>query len=97
MQPSTAARNAISPLLEQLIRQLGDEGHSTQSAYFSRIRKELDRAQDELALVTPIRALTTYHAVGFQFSNDAESLIQRICEKVEQLDQAHSGDRPLLH
>lgn len=97
MQPSTAARNAISPLLEQLIRQLGEEGHSTQRAYFARIRQELDRAQDELALVTPIRALTTYHAVGFRFSHDAESLIQRICEKVDQLDQSSSRDCPPIH
>lgn len=97
MQPSTAARNAISPLLEQLIRQLGAEGHTTQRAYFARIRKELDRAQDELALVTPIRALTTYHAVGFQFSNDAESLMLRICEKVAQLDQLSISDHPTVH
>ncbi len=97
MQPSTAARNAISPLLERLIRQLGEEGHSTQRAYFTRIRKELDRAQDELALVTPIRALTTYHAVGFQFSNDAESLIRRICEKAEQLNQTNVIDHPIVH
>ncbi len=97
MQPSTAARNAISPLLEQLIRQLGEEGHTTQRAYFARIRKELDRAQDELALVTPIRALTTYQAVGFQFSNDAQSLIQRICEKVAQLNETQISERPTIH
>ncbi len=97
MQPSTAARNAISPLLEQLIRQLAEEGHSTQQAYFARIRQALDGAQDELALVTPIRALTTCHAVGFQFSKDVESLVRRICEKAELLENQPVLDNPTVH
>ncbi len=97
MQPSTAARNAISPLLEQLIRQLAEEGHSTQQAYFVRIRQALDGAQDELALVTPIQALTTCHAVGFQFSKDVESLMQRIREKAELLDSTPKLGTPTIH
>jgi len=97
MQKSTAARNAISPLLEQLIRQLNAEGHSTQCACFARIRRDLDRAQDELALVTPIRALSTYQAVGFHFSNDVEPLMQRIREKAEQLSQQSIARQPTLH
>ena len=97
MQRSTAARNAISPLLEQLIRQLAEEGLTTQQAYFVRIRQALDGAQDELALVTPIRALTTCHAVGFQFSNDVEMLMKRIREKAELLDNDTIITKPVVH
>ncbi len=90
MEYPTAVRNAISPLLDELIRQLAEQGLHTQKAYFARILNDLDSAQDELALLTPIQALSTYRAVGFKLSSDVEPLLQRIVEKTavvaDQLD-----------
>ena len=97
MQPPTAARNAISPLLEELIRQLDSQGHSTKGAYFARIRKDLDHAQDELALLTPIRALSTFHAVGLELSDDAELLMQRILLKTSVIAAALETTTPTRH
>jgi len=85
MQRTTNARNAIGPLLDQLIWQLEHEGRSTQCAYFNRIRNSLNTAQHELELVTPIQELSTTPAVGFQFSQDADALIVRILEKAAEL------------
>ncbi|MFK7915758.1 MAG: hypothetical protein AB8B93_17710 [Pseudomonadales bacterium] len=80
-QHSTLARNELAPLLEQLILQLGKEGRSTHRAYFDRIRRSLNRAQDEVMLAVPIIALSSGNAVGIELSADAEPLHQRIVEK----------------
>ena len=85
MQRTTNARNAIGPLLDQLIWQLEHEGRATQRAYFNRIRKSLNTAQHDLELVRPIQELSTTPAVGFSFSTDADALIERILEKAQEL------------
>ncbi len=85
MRRTTSIRNEIAPLLDRLIHQLDSEGSATQRAYFLRIRRELERAQHDLELVTPIRELTSTTAVGFSFSSDAGALIARILEKAEEL------------
>ena len=41
MHRATQARNAIAPLLDQLIVQLDAEGRASQRAYFARIRRSL--------------------------------------------------------
>ena len=90
----TLARNELGPLLDQLIHQLGEEGRATHRAYFLRIRRSLDRAQDEVTLAQPIIALTTTNAVGIELSAEAEPLHSRIVEKaaamVTLLDTSHS-------
>ena len=68
----TVARNAIGPLLDQLIYQLEHEGSATQCAYFNRIRRSLNGAHDDFELINPIQALSTTPAVGFAFSQDAD-------------------------
>lgn len=85
MRLTTAARNAIGPLLDQLIKQLDAEGRATQSAHFSRIRRCLYGAQYETELTRPILDLSTSTAVGFHFSTEADVLIHRILEKAEVL------------
>ena len=82
MQRATATRNAISPLLDQLINQLAAEGHQTESRYFHRIRVQLDDARDEFSLTHPIFALSSAPAVGFRFSPDADVLVARILAKL---------------
>ena len=86
MAKTTAARNAIGPLLDQLILQLDWEGSMTQRAHFARIRRSLYHARSELDLARPILALTTSASVGFRFSHDADALVNRILEKVETLE-----------
>ena len=78
---STQARNELAPLLEQLVQQLGKEGRTTHRAYFDRIRRSLNRAQDEVMLASPIIALSSSKAVGIELSADAALLHQRIIEK----------------
>ncbi len=85
MQRSTVARNAIGPLLDQLIVQLECEGRATQRAYFNRIRTSLNTARHDIELATPILELTSTHAVGFRFSEESEPLIARIVEKAAEL------------
>jgi len=86
MGKTTAARNAIGPLLDQLIFQLDCEGSMTQRAHFARIRRSLDLARSDSDLARPILALSTSTAVGFKFSNDADALITRILEKLAELE-----------
>ena len=85
MRLTTAARNAIGPLLDQLIKQLDVEGRATQRAHFDRIRRCLYGAQFEAELTRPILDLSTSTAVGFRFSTEADALINRILEKAEAL------------
>jgi hypothetical protein len=85
MHPTTAARNQIGPLLDQLIKQLDTEGRATQRAHFDRIRRCLYHARHDSELNTPILDLSTSTAVGFSFSNEADVLIARILEKAEGL------------
>lgn len=97
MRRTTSVRNQIAPLLDQLISQLDAEGSATQRAYFSRIRRELDRARHDAELVTPIRDLTSTSAVGFSFSSDAGVLIARILEKAEELGRDLDVPAQILH
>lgn len=97
MERTTQARNAIGPLLDQLIVQLDAEGCATQRAYFARIRRSLYRARHDIELATPIMALSTSAAVGFRFSNDADALISRILEKAEQLAGELEYGWPTVH
>jgi hypothetical protein len=97
MQRSIAARNEIGPLLEALIVQLEAEGSATQRAWFTRIRRILDDARDELDLADPIRALSTSAVVGFQFSSDADARIARILEKAEQVARDLEAVLPTWH
>ncbi len=80
-QQHTLARNEIGPLLDELIRQLDDEGSATERAHFDRIRRSLDHAQDEVTLAVPIIALTSTAAVGIELSQAVEPLHSRILEK----------------
>lgn len=93
----TVARNAIGPLLDQLIHQLEREGSATQCAYFNRIRRSLNRAHDDFELLVPIQALSTTIAVGFSFSQDADVLICRILEKAEQFGAEFDYQTGPLH
>ena len=86
MGKTTEARNAIGPLLDQLILQLDWEGSMTQRAHFDRIRRSLYLARSESDLAKPILALSTSTAVGFKFSSDADALVNRILEKLALLD-----------
>jgi hypothetical protein len=86
MGKSTAARNELGPLLEALIVQLDGEGAMTQRAHFDRIRRSLYHARTDTDLARPILALSTSTVYGFKFSNDADALINRIVEKVAELD-----------
>ena len=99
MHRATVARNAIGPLLDQLIAQLGSEGSATQRAFFDRIRRSLYRAADDISLVTPIRELSTTPRVGFRFSDDADVLINRIAEKANALaiEMQPQPDDPVVH
>lgn len=96
MGKSTAARNAIGPLLDQLILQLDCEGSMTQRAHFARIRRSLDLARSDSDLARPILALSTSTAVGFKFSHDADALISRILEKLAELEQSAEPHR-IIH
>lgn len=93
MGKTTAARNELGPLLEALIVQLDDEGAMTQRAHFDRIRRSLYHARTDTDLARPILALSTSTAYGFKFSNDADALINRIIEKVAELE-AETAPRP---
>jgi hypothetical protein len=97
MLQTTQARNAIGPLLDQLIVQLDAEGCATQRAYFARIRRSLYHARYDIELATPILELSTSGAVGFHFSNDADVLMSRILEKAEQLAGELEYAWPTLH
>ena len=97
MGKTTAARNAIGPLLDQLIQQLGWEGSMTQRAHFDRIRRSLYLARSDSDLARPILALSTSTAVGFKFSNDADALVSRIVEKLDDLEQSQPRVPSRLH
>lgn len=97
MRKTTEARNAIGPLLDQLILQLDDEGSMTQRAHFDRIRRSLYRARSESELANPIFALSTSAAVGFKFSHDADALVHRILEKLALLEAEQPDGAGTLH
>ena len=97
MGKTTAARNAIGPLLDQLILQLDGEGSMTQRRHFARIRRSLDSARSEWDLARPILALSTSTAYGFKFSHDADALVTRIIEKLEELEAEHAAGQAPLH
>jgi len=97
MGKSTAARNELGPLLEALIVQLDGEGAMTQRAHFDRIRRSLYHARSDTDLARPILALSTSTAYGFKFSNDADALINRIVEKVAELEVESSPKPPDPH
>ncbi|MEM1433989.1 MAG: hypothetical protein AAGG11_08055 [Pseudomonadota bacterium] len=91
---STVARNELTPLLEELIRQLEEEGRATEHACFRRIKRRLECAHDDTALAASIVALCTTAAVGFARSEVSKSLLERIEEKAalvsSQLDRPRS-------
>jgi hypothetical protein len=97
MGKTTEARNAIGPLLDQLILQLGWEGSMTQRAHFDRIRRSLYLARTETDLARPILALSTSTAVGFKFSIDADALVSRILEKLAELEVEPPAGDAVVH
>ena len=97
MQYVTAARSEIGPLLDELIVQLEAEGSATQKAHFNRIRGRLYGAHDEWELTTPIIELSTCIAMGFQFSQTADALINRILQKAAVLVRELEGEPPPIH
>lgn len=97
MGKTTEARNAIGPLLDQLILQLGFEGSMTQRAHFDRIRRSLYLARSDVELLRPILALTTSTAVGFKFSSDADALVNRILEKLPDLEEEPLAGDTTVH
>jgi hypothetical protein len=58
----------------------------TQRAHFDRIRRSLYLARSDVDLLRPILALSTSTAVGFKFSSDADALVNRILEKLTDLE-----------
>lgn len=97
MGKTTQARNAIGPLLEQLILQLDGEGSMTQRAHFDRIRRSLYLARSDTDLTTPILALSTSTAVGFKFSSNADALVHRILEKASLLAEELGSRAGKIH
>ncbi len=97
MGKTTAARNEIGPLLDQLILQLDGEGSMTQRAHFARIRRSLYLARTDTDLARPILALSTSTAYGFKFSNDADALVSRIIEKLADFEDKTPGGPPPVH
>jgi len=97
MHHTTAARNEIGPLLDQLIRQLDAEGSATQKAHFKRIRVHLYGAHDNLDLTQSMIELATCTAMGFRFSNTADALVNRILTKTIDMVTALEGIRPVVH
>ena len=94
---TTAARNEIGPLLDELITQLEAEGSATQRAHFNRIRKRLYHAHDTWELAFPIIDLSSCNAMGFHFSNTADALINRILDKATQVVRELEGIPPNYH
>jgi hypothetical protein len=97
MGKTTAARNELGPLLEALIIQLDGEGSMTQRAHFDRIRRSLYHARTDTDLARPILALSTSTVYGFKFSNDADALVNRIIEKIAELEVDPAPHPPDLH
>ena len=96
-QKVTAARNEIGPLLDELILQLDEEGSATHKAHFSRIRGHLYGASDDWELAVPIIELSSCLAMGFQFSQTADALINRILQKTAELVSELEGVKPAIH
>lgn len=97
MHHTTAARNELGPLLDQLITQLEQEGSATQKAHFKRIRGHLYGANDALDLTQSIIELSTSVAMGFRFSNTADALVNRILTKTADLVRELEGIEPNVH
>ena len=97
MGKTTEARNAIGPLLDQLILQLDGEGSMTQRAHFDRIRRSLALARSDSDLANPILALSTSSAVGFKFSSNADALVHRILEKASALTSELDSTTAKIH
>ena len=97
MHNTTAARNELGPLLDQLITQLEQEGSATQKAHFKRIRGHLYGASDAHDLTQSIIELSTSVAMGFRFSNTADALISRILTKTADLVRELDGIEPNVH
>ena len=94
---STVARNELTPLLEELIRQLEEEGRATEHACFRRIKRRLECARDDTALVASIVALSTTEAVGFARSEASKPLLSRIVEKAALVSSQLELPRSRLH
>lgn len=94
---STVARNELTPLLEELIRQLEEEGRATEHACFRRIKRRLESARDDTALAASIVALSTTAAVGFARSEASKPLLNRIVEKATLVGSQLDRPRCSLH
>ena len=94
---TTIARNALSPLLEELIEQLQAEGRSTEHACFRRIKVRLDRARDDTVLEASLTALAGTDAVGFQHSAESQALLLRLIEKAGSLAATLADNPDALH
>ena len=81
----TLARNALGPLLEELMVQLEAEGRATQHACFRRIKRSLDGAADDTGLAASLMALASTEAVGFARSHATQALLLRLLEKADSL------------
>ncbi len=97
MHNTTTARNSISPLLDELITQLEEEGSATQKAHFKRIRGSLNGASDAWELTQPIIELSSCVAMGFRFSENADALIVRILQKTADVVRELEGSQPPIH
>jgi hypothetical protein len=97
MHNTTTARNSISPLLDELITQLEEEGSATQKAHFKRIRGSLNGASDAWELTQPIIELSSCVAMGFRFSQTADALIVRILQKTADVVRELEGSQPPIH
>jgi hypothetical protein len=97
MQRATTARNNITPLLDELIVQLDEEGSATAKAHFKRIRGSLNCASDAWELTQPIIELSTCVAMGLQFSQTADALVARILQKTADVVRELEGSEPPIH
>ena len=77
--------------------QLDEEGSATHKAHFSRIRGHLYGASDDWELAVPIIELSSCLAMGFQFSQTADALINRILQKTAELVSELEGVKPAIH
>ena len=97
MITATFARNEIEPLLNVLIQQLATEGRSTERAIYSHIQKSLQSAQYERELTQSLKNLYSTIYVGFNLSDEAVILLERILQKVNNVTALMNRRPTSLH
>ena len=97
MITATIARNEIEPLLTVLIQQLAMEGKSTEHAIYSHIQKNLQCAQYERELSQSFKNLYSTIYVGFNLSNEAIVLLDRILQKADLVTALMNSRPQFLH